>query len=233
MLSFHSWAWARGFSMVFFNLCTLMRTLYFSFLLISLVCTFAKAQKFKRPYQDERKGYLEIGVGAVAAKAGAPYIVTPDFLKNTRLSYQFFVAPQFLISPRINLGIRLGGLFRPKFYDQDITSQIQGKLTPYALPFLDFYLGNANRDRSARFFFGVAGGATYFGTLDARNTLTDETYRLRRENRNIFLTIAPHVGFVFGDLKIQVEHMITMPAQPAITSLTLSNIFPMGRRRYF
>ena len=210
-----------------------MRTLYVSSLFIFVFVGCVQAQKFKRPYQDERKGYLEVGAGVVAAQAGAPYKVTPDFLKNTRLGYQFFIAPQLLLSPRINLGIKLGGVFRPKFYEQESSSQLQGKLTPYALPFLDFYLGSANRTRSARFFFGVGGGATYIGTLEARNTITDEAYGLRRENRDIFPTIAPHVGLVFGDLKIQVEHIITLPATPAITSLTLSNIIPMGRRRYF
>ena len=210
-----------------------MRTLYLSLLLISLLFSFAKAQKFTRPYQDERKGYLEVGVGAVASKAGAPYKVTPDFLKNTRLGFQFFAAPQFLLSPRLNLGIKLGGIFRPKFYDQKSSSQLQGKITPYALPFLDFYLGNADRTRSARFFFGVGGGATYMGTLEARNTITGKAYRLRRENRGIFPTVAPHIGFVFGDMKIQVEHVLTFPASPAVTSLTFSNIIPMGRRRLF
>lgn len=210
-----------------------MRTLYFSLLLISLFFSFAEAQKFTRPYQDERKGYLEVGAGVIASEAGAPYKVNPDFLKNTRLGYQFFAAPQFLISPRINLGMKLGGMFRPKFYDQAASSQLQGKLTPYALVFLDFYLGNANRTRSTRFFFGAGGGATYMGTLEARNTITDEAYGLRRENRDIFPTVAPHIGFVFGDMKIQVEHVLTFPATPAVTSLTFSNIIPMGRRRYF
>lgn len=210
-----------------------MRALCFSFLLISLFFNFAKAQKFTRPYQDERKGYLEVGVGVVASEAGAPYTVIPDFLKNTRLGYQFFAAPQFLLSPRFNLGMKLGGIFRPKFYDQESSSQLQGKLTPHALVFFDFYLGNANRTRSARFFFGAGGGATYMGTLQARNTITDEAYGLRRENRDIFPTVAPHVGFVFGDMKIQVEHVLTFPATPAVTSLTFSNIIPMGRRRYF
>ena len=62
------------------------------------------------------------------------------------------------------MGIKLGGVFRPKFYEQGSSSQLQGKLTPYALPFLDFYLGSANRTRSARFFFGV--GAVSYTHLD-------------------------------------------------------------------
>lgn len=210
-----------------------MRTLCFSFLLILLVFSFAEAQKFTRPYQDERKGYLKVGVGVGASEAGAPYKVTPDFLKNTRLGYQFFAAPQFLLSPRINLGMKLGGMFRPKFYDQESNSQLQGKLTPYALVLLDFYLGNASRTRSTRFFFGAGGGATYMGSLEARNTITDEAYGLRRENRDIFPTVAPHIGLVFGEMKIQVEHVLTFPATPSVTSLTFSNIIPMGRRRYF
>jgi len=107
-----------------------MRTLCISLLLISSLHELAKAQEFKRPYQAERKSYMEIGVGAVASKAGAAYTVSPVFLKNTRLGCQVFLASQFLLSKRINMGIKLGSVFRPKFYDKESNSQLQGKLTP-------------------------------------------------------------------------------------------------------
>lgn len=209
-----------------------MRTLYLTLLSISLFLGSAKAQDFKRPYQDERKGYMEIGVGAIASKAGAAYTVSPAFLKNTRLGWQVFLAPQFLLSQRINMGIKLGGAFRPKFYDQESNSQLQGKFTPFALPFADLYLGGKTY-RSARFLIGIGAGATYIGKLEARNVTTEEVFDLRRRNRDIFLTVAPHIGVVFGDLKIQVEHIVTTPFNPDLTSITLSNIIPMGRRRYF
>lgn len=175
---------------------------------------------------------MEIGVGAAASKAGAAYTVNPAFLKNTRLGWQVFLAPQFLLSKRINVGIKLGGIFRPKFYDEESNSQLQGKFTPFALPFADLYLGS-KKYHSARFLIGIAAGATYIGKLEARNIKNDVVYDLRRRNRDIFLTLAPHIGVIFGDLKIQVEHIVTTPFNPDITSLTLSNTIPMGRRRYF
>ena len=192
----------------------------------------ALAQEFKRPYEDERRGYMEIGVGAAASKAGAAYTVSPVFLKDTRLGWQVFFSPQYIVSERINLGVKLGGVFRPKFFDMESNSQLEGKFTPYALPFADLYFGGGQRGL-ARFFVGVAAGATYIGKLEARHALTDETYYLRRRDRDIFLTVAPHVGVVFGDLKISVEHIVTTPFNPDITSIILSNTFPMGRRRYY
>jgi len=209
-----------------------MRTLSIFALFIFLFLDCVKAQEFKRPYQDERKGYIEIGVGAVASKAGAAYTVNPAFLKNTRLGWQVFLTPQFLISQRINLGLRLGGVFRPKFYDQESNSQLQGKFTPYLFPSVDLYLGD-KAYHSVRFLIGISAGATYIGKLEARNLATDEVYDLRRRNRDIFLTVAPHVGLVFGDLKIQIEHLVTTPFNPDLTSIVLSNTIPMGRRRYF
>jgi hypothetical protein len=209
-----------------------MRTLCLALLSICVFLRPVNAQELKRPYQDERKGYMEIGVGAAASKAGAAYTVSPAFLKNTRLGWQVFLAPQFLLTQRVNLGIKLGGIFRPKFYDQESNSQLQGKFTPFALPFADLYLGGRTY-RSARFLVGISAGATYIGKLEARDVTTDQVYDLRRRNRDIFLTVAPHIGLVFGDLKIQVEHIVTTPFNPDITSITLSNTIPLGRRRYF
>ncbi|MPR33817.1 hypothetical protein [Salmonirosea aquatica] len=209
-----------------------MRTLYHSLLCVLVFFGSTKAQEFKRPYQDERNGYMEIGVGAVASKAGAAYTVNPVFLRNTRLGWQVFLAPQLLLAQRINMGLKLGGVFRPKFYDQESNSQLQGKFTPFALPFVDLYLGGTGY-HSARFLIGVSVGATYIGKLEARNVATDEVYNLRRRNRDIFLTVAPHIGVVLGDLKVQVEHIVTTPFNPDMTSISLSNTIPMGRRRYF
>jgi len=207
-----------------------MRKTYFSFLVLLGLSTNALAQEFTRPYQDERRGYIEIGVGAAASKAGAAYTVSPAFLKDTRLGWQVFIAPQFIVSPHINLGVKLGGVFRPKFFDVESNSEIQGKFTPFVLPMADLYFGSGGK---ARFFIGVAAGATYIGKLEARDAVTEDSYFLRRRDRDIFLTIAPHVGVVFGDLKISVEHIVTTPFNPDITSITLSNTIPMGRRRFF
>lgn len=207
-----------------------MRKTYFSFIVLLGLSTHALAQEFTRPYQDERRGYIEIGVGAAASKAGAAYTISPAFLKDTRLGWQVFIAPQFIVSPHINLGVKLGGVFRPKFFDVESNSEIQGKFTPFVLPMADLYIGSGGK---ARFFIGVAAGATYIGKLEARDAVTEDSYFLRRRDRDIFLTIAPHVGVVFGDLKISVEHIVTTPFNPDITSITLSNTIPMGRRRFF
>ena len=207
-----------------------MRKTYLSLLVLLGVSVSALAQEFTRPYQDERRGYMEIGVGVTASKAGAAYSVSPVFLKDTRLGWQVFFTPQFIVSPHINLGVKLGGVFRPKFFDVESNSQLQGKFTPFVLPIADLYFGSGG---SARFFIGVAAGATYIGKLEARDAVTDDTYYLRRRDRDIFLTVAPHVGVVFGDLKISVEHIVTTPFNPDVTSLTLSNTIPMGRRRFF
>ncbi|TDB68970.1 hypothetical protein [Arundinibacter roseus] len=201
-------------------------------LLIFFIAETATAQSFERPYQDERRAYMEIGVGAGASKAGAAYTVKPLFLENTRLGWQVFLAPQVIVSPRINLGLRLGGVFRPKFTDLESNSELQGKFTPYGLLFGDYYFGAPGK-RNTRFFIGLGGGGTYIGKLEARHLQTDEAYFLRRKDQDIFLTIVPRAGVVIGDLKIQVEHIVTTPFNPDITSITLSNTIPMGRRKYF
>lgn len=207
-----------------------MRKTYFFLLFVLGMSASVLAQEFTRPYQDERRGYMEIGVGVTASKAGAAYSVSPVFLKDTRLGWQVFFTPQFIVSPHINLGVKLGGVFRPKFFDIESNAELQGKFTPFVLPMADLYFGSVGK---ARFFVGVAAGATYIGELEARNAITDDTYSLRRRDRDIFLTVAPHIGAVFGDLKISVEHIVTTLFNPDITSLTLSNTIPMGRRRYF
>lgn len=207
-----------------------MRKTYFSLFILFGMSASALAQEFTRPYQDERRGYMEVGVGVAASKAGAAYTVSPVFLKDTRVGWQVFFTPQFIVSPHINVGVKLGGVFRPKFFDVESNSQLQGKFTPFVLPMADLYFGSGS---SARFFIGVAAGATYIGKLEARDAVTDDSYYLRRRDRDIFLTVAPHVGVVFGDLKISVEHIVTTPFNPDITSLTLSNTIPMGRRRFF
>ncbi len=207
-----------------------MRKTYYSLLILLGLGANALAQEFTRPYQDERRGYMEIGVGVAASKAGAAYSVSPVFLEDTRLGWQVFFTPQFIVSPHINLGVKLGGVFRPKFFDIESNSQLEGKFTPFVLPMADLYFGSGGK---ARFFIGVAAGATYIGKLEARDAVTEDTYYLRRRDRDIFLTVAPHVGVVFGDLKISVEHIVTTPFNPDITSLTLSNTIPMGRRRFY
>lgn len=207
-----------------------MRKTYLSFLVLLGMSASTLAQEFTRPYQDERRGYMEVGVGVAASKAGAAYTISPVFLKDIRLGWQVFFTPQFIVSPHINVGVKLGGVFRPKFFDIESNSQLQGKFTPFVLPMADFYFGSGG---SARFFIGVAVGATYIGKLEARDTVNYESFYLRRRDRDIFLTVAPHVGVVFGDLKISVEHIVTTPFNPDITSLTLSNTIPMGRRRFF
>ena len=207
-----------------------MRKTYLSFLILLGVSASAFSQDFTRPYQDERRGYMEIGVGVAASKAGMAYTLSPLFLKDTRLGWQVFFTPQFIVSPHINLGVKLGGVFRPKFFDIESNAQLAGKFTPFVLPMADLYFGSGGK---ARFFVGVAVGATYIGKLEARDTVNYESFYLRRRDRDIFLTIAPHAGVVFGDLKISIEHIVTTPFNPDITSLTLSNTIPMGRRRFF
>ncbi len=208
-------------------------------LIVACLLTYSTAfgQEFRLPYQDERKAYMEIGLGLTGTEAGVPYKVKPDFLKNIRLSGQVFLAPQFIVAERINVGLRLGGVFRPRYQSTDSSAStlFQDKFTPYALPFVDVYLGG-NDYRNARFFFGAGVGATLVGKLETRNLLTRDTFFTRLQDRDIFLTVMPHIGVTFSDLKIQAEYLMTFPqatALPAVYSLTLSNTFPMGRRRLF
>ncbi len=207
-----------------------MRNTSFALLILLGLSTNTLAQEFTRPYQNERNSYMEIGLGVVASKAGAAYSVSPAFLENTRLGWQVFFTPQFIVSPHVNLGVKLGGVFRPPFFDVESNSQLSSKFTPFVLPMADLYFGNGN---SVRFFAGIAAGATYIGRLEARDAVTESTYYFRRRDHDIFFTVAPHVGVVFGDLKISVEHIVTTPFNPDVTSLTLSNTFPLGKRRYF
>ncbi|HEV7351225.1 hypothetical protein [Telluribacter sp.] len=202
-------------------------------LLPALLGTFAVyAQSSQRPYEDERRLYVEVGVGAGLSKASRAYSINPLFLPKTRLGWQVYLAPQYLITDRINLGLRLGGVFRPKFDDPESNSVLQGKFTPYGLAFADYYLGSSG-SKSAKFFLGMGVGATYIGELEARHNQTNQVYLLRRQERDVFLTLVPRAGVAFRDFKIQVEHLVTTPFNPDITSITISSMIPVGRPAYY
>ncbi|GAB2802139.1 hypothetical protein GCM10027275_55550 [Rhabdobacter roseus] len=190
------------------------------------------AQRYERPYEDERRFYLDVGVGGGVSKASRAYAVQPLFLANTRLSWQVFAAPHYIVSERLNLGLQLGGVFRPKFDDAESNSTLQGKFTPYGVLFADYYLGAGGYKR-VRPYLGFGVGATYIGELEARHNQTDAVYYLRRKDRDVFLTLVPRVGVAFRELKVQAEYLVTTPFNPDIFCLTLISTIPLGRPRYY
>lgn len=202
----------------------------FALLLSGTACL---AQTYKRPYEDRRRVYVEVGAGVGLLKARQAYTLSPLFLNPLEVGIQFFAAPQVIVTERLNVGIRLGGVFRPKYNDIEANSTIEAKFTPYASLMGDYYFGAARFKPKARFFIGMGAGMSYIGELEARNNLTEEAYFFRRRDRDYFYTIIPRFGISFRDVKIQVEHIVTMPFNPDFTSITISTMVPVGKPSFY
>ena len=192
----------------------------------------------KEFYQkDERRLWLSAGVGAGLLKAGSAYSINPLFLTKAGLGWQVFLAPHYIVSERLNLGLKLGGVFRPKFEDVESNSIIQPKFTSYGLLFADFFLTPAYRSWGApaktRFYIGLNAGVSYFGKLEAKDLVTEQVYALRRRGQEAFLTVAPKIGVSIGEIKLEIEHIVTTPFNPDFTSITISSAIPLGVSKYY
>ncbi|MCU0340051.1 MAG: hypothetical protein MUE30_09205 [Spirosomaceae bacterium] len=207
-----------------------MKRLLYSLLLATLSLTQTVAQL--RPYrEDERKFFTDFGVGVGVFKAGNAYTVNPLLMTNTRLGWQMYFSPQYIVSRRLNVGAKIGGIFRPKFNDLESNSVVQPKFTPWGLAFMDFHLGQGGR-RSA-LFVGLGAGVTHIGSMEAKRNDTKETFMLRRRDRDVFATIVPRLGIAFREIKIQGEYFVTTPFNPDFISLSITGTIPTGKKRYY
>lgn len=202
--------------------------------LLILTCYYRQslAQTSLRPYQeDERRFFTDFGVGVGVFKAGNAYTVSPLLITNTRLGWQMYVSPQYILSPRLNVGMKVGGIFRPKYDDLESNSIIQPKFTPWGLAFVDFYLGKG--ERNSALYIGLGGGVTHIGSMEAKSNDTRQTFMLRRRDRDVFATIVPRAGIAFREIKIQAEYFVTTPFNPDFVSLSILGTIPTGKRKYY
>jgi hypothetical protein len=208
-----------------------------SLLLGVLIGSNVLAQRVISTEQDERRLWLAVGVGPGLLKAGSAYSTKPLFLTKAGLGWQIFASPYYIVNERINMGLKLGGIFRPKFEDAESNSIIQPKFTSYGLFFTDIFLTPAYRSWGApaktRFYIGLSAGASYFGKLEAKDLITQQVYSLRRHGKEVFITAAPKIGMVIGEIKLEIEHIVTTPFNPDFTSFTISTGIPLGVSRYY
>ncbi|MFN4144473.1 MAG: hypothetical protein ACK4GN_01525 [Runella sp.] len=214
-----------------------MKKVISMFFLALMISLHLYAQRFIRYNDDDRRFWINVGVAPGLLKASSAYSIKPLFLTEAGLGWQIFAAPHYLVSERINVGLKLGGIFRPTFQDAETNSIVQSKFTSYGLLFADFYLTRPHsileRPLKPRFYVGLGGGVSYIGVLEARDLVTEMPYTFRRRDRDIFLSVAPKVGVHVRNVKLEIEHFVTTPFNPDFTSISIISAIPMGRPRYY
>ncbi len=198
-------------------------------LALSLATQETRAQYLKD--NEDRRVFVDVGIGGGLLKAGRAYTPSPLFLKNAGGVWQIQVAPRYYINENLNVGFKVGGLARPKFEDVETNSVVQPKFTPYFLATSEYYFGNYQASR--RYYAGLSAGITEIGTLEARDNVSQERFFFQRRNRSSFITVAPKVGVSFGEIKIEIEYMVTMPFNPDFVGITLISSIAAGRSRYY
>lgn len=195
------------------------------------------AQRFIRVNEDDRRFWINVGAGPGFLKAGSAYDLKPLFLTKAGLGWQVFASPYYMASNRINVGLKVGGIFRPTFEDTESNSLIQQKFTSYGFLFADYYLSSPYRILEKlykpRFYIGLSAGVSYIGKLEAKNLVTEQYYTFRRRNQDAFLSIAPKFGVSFRKVKLGIEHIVTTPFNPDFTSISIISAIPLGNPRYY
>lgn len=214
-----------------------MKKIYFAALVVAMVGVQSYAQRFVKIDQDDRRFWINVGAGPGFLKAGQAYDLKPLFLTQAGLGWQVFASPYYMASNRFNVGLKLGGIFRPTFEDVESKSLIQQKFTSYGFLFADYYLSSPYRilekPWKPRFYLGLSAGVSYIGKLEAKNLLTEQYYTFRRKNQDAFLSVAPKFGVSFRKVKIEFEHIVTTPFNPDFTSITIISAIPLGNPRYY
>ena len=216
---------------------TYMKKLYLVALLGMLVGVQSYAQRFVKIDEDSRRFWMNVGVGPGLMKAGGSYDFSPFFLPKTAPTWQVFLSPYYMASNRFNVGLKLGGFFRPSFEDVESKSIIQQKFTSFGLLYADYYLSSPyrilERPWKPRFYLGLGAGVSYIGKLEAKDLLTENRFTFRRKNQDAFITVAPKIGVSFRYIKLEIEHTLTTPFNPDITSITIISALPLGNPRYY
>lgn len=196
-------------------------------LLLLISCV--KAQNFFRIDQKEYPFQLSIGGGVGILKAGSAYSFSPLFKNN--IGMQMHITPHVYLSERLSVGIKLGGVFRPKFTDEESNSLVQPKFTPYGLLTSDLYLGQGLR--KVRAYIGLSAGMSFIGELEGRTLDTDKAILFRRREKDWFLTVAPKAGIAFGTARIEFEYVVTTPFNPDYLGISLIGALPVSRQRFY
>ena len=195
------------------------------------------AQRFIRINEDDRRFWINVGAGPGFLKAGSAYDLKPLFLTKAGLGWQVFASPYYMASNRFNVGLKVGGIFRPTFEDAESNSLIQQKFTSYGFLFADYYLSSPYRILEKlykpRFYVGLSAGVSYIGKLEAKNLTTEQYYTFRRRNQDAFLSVAPKFGVSFRKVKLEIEHIVTTPFNPDFTSISIISAIPLGNPRYY
>ncbi|MEZ4903114.1 MAG: hypothetical protein R2822_15825 [Spirosomataceae bacterium] len=195
------------------------------------------AQRFVKINEDDRRWWINVGAGPGFLKAGQAYDLKPLFLTKAGLGWQVFASPYYMASNHLNIGLKLGGIFRPTFEDVESNSIIQQKFTSYGLLYADYYLSSPYRilekPWKPRFYLGLSAGVSYIGKLEAKDLTTEKYYTFQRRNQDAFLSVAPKIGVSFRKVKLEIEHIVTTPFNPDFTSITIISAIPLGTPRYY
>jgi len=195
------------------------------------------AQRFVKVNEDDRRFWLNVGTGPGFLKAGRAHDLKPLFLDKAGIGWQVFASPYYMVSNRFNVGLKIGGIFRPTFEDVESNSIVQQKFTSFGLFYADYYLSSPYRilERAwkPRFYIGLGAGMSYIGKLEAKSLTTDKNYTFRRRDKDAFLTVAPKFGVSFRKVKLELEHIVTTPFNPDFTSITIISAIPLGSPRYY
>lgn len=198
-------------------------------LYLLLVINIAKAQNFFRIDQKEHPFQLSIGGGVGILKAGSAYSFSPLFKNN--IGMQMHITPHVFISERVSIGAKLGGIFRPKFIDEESNSVVQQKFTPYGLLTSDVYLGQGLR--RVRAYIGLSAGMSFIGELEGRSIDTDQTILFKRREKDWFVTVAPKAGIAFSTARIELEYVVTTPFNPDYLGISLIGALPVSRQKFY
>lgn len=213
-----------------------MKKILYALILLLVSLSQSQAQRYFNLYGDERHLRLDIGAGVGLLKAGSAYSFSPVFLTKPGIGWNVHLTPRYFVSDKFNIGLKIGGHFRPGFEDTDEATQsptfVQPKFTPYGMLSTEYYFGSSF-DHRTRFYIGLSAGVTLMGEFDARDLTTDFNYKYKRRGQDIFLTVAPKFGVSFSELKFEIEHHVTTPFNPDFTSFNIITNLPVGRQRYF
>lgn len=195
------------------------------------------AQRFIKINEDDRRFWINVGAGPGFLKAGQAYDLKPLFLTKAGIGWQVFASPYYMVSNRVNIGLKVGGIFRPSFEDMESNSFIQQKFTSYGLLYADYYLSSPyrilERPWKPRFYLGLSAGVSYIGKLEAKDLATEKYYTFQRKGKDAFLSVAPKIGVSFRKVKLEIEHIVTTPFNPDFTSITIISAIPLGSPRYY
>jgi hypothetical protein len=187
------------------------------------------AQRFFHIEYDSR-WQCDVGIGAGYLNQEYPYKKLA-LMTTEGLAWQIHSSVKYLVSDKFNVGIKLGGVFRPTFLHDYSGNVVQQKFTPVVLVTTDYFLSGP--DRKSRFYLGVGAGITNVGVLEGRNPTTKITDFYKHNDKPNFLTVAPKFGVSFGEIKIEAEYQVMIGFSPDFPSISIISALPIGKPKYY